>query len=108
MIRSPDLVELQNAPLTYSLCQQDHKNSKISFEKNIYLYLSSPNEAISSEDENADKSKWAPVCVKAPPVSFGQPWNSPELNFGSNSVLTSSNSVLISKSGWTRFVKSYK
>lgn len=37
------------------------------------LSRSKPKFANSSGDMKADKSKWAPVCVKAPPVSFGQP-----------------------------------
>ena len=41
------------------------------------LSRSRPSEASSSQEEKADRSRWAPPCVSAPPVSFGQPGNEP-------------------------------
>ena len=39
------------------------------------LSLSRPRDMSSEEEENADRSKWAPMEARAPPDSFGHPGN---------------------------------
>jgi hypothetical protein len=89
-----------------SLLKPEIKEKFYKIDTSADLIRSRPSEASSSGEEKAERSRCAPVWARAPPVSFGQPGNSPDENLDSKSRCASASSSLRSRRGWVRRVKS--